>query len=204
MSALDAQVRGNRIKLLMIIGLFMLPPIAAWLVWQGMNASGAASTTNAGTLVTPARPLEVTGLVGPEGEAFTGESLRGRWTYVVFANTDCDGRCRELLYLTRQIRLGMNKDMPRVQRLLVLDSQPGAELAGELAAGHEDLVVAIRDGATDTPFLAEFQGDDFAPDGQQCFLVDPLGNLMMYYGPNVPAKGMMKDLRKLLKISQIG
>ena len=52
--------------------------------------------------------------------------------------------------------------------------------------------------------LQPFRGDGFAPQGEQFFLVDPLGNLMMYYDPGVQASGVMKDLQKLLKISQIG
>ncbi|MGB5671107.1 MAG: hypothetical protein WBM71_11195, partial [Sedimenticolaceae bacterium] len=54
------------------------------------------------------------------------------------------------------------------------------------------------------PLLQVFSGTGFAPKGGQLFLVDPLGNLMMYYNLEVPAKGMMRDLQKLLKISQIG
>ena len=54
MSVPDVQVRRNRAKLLLITALFMLPPIAAWLAWQYLDAGGVRSTTNAGTLVTPA------------------------------------------------------------------------------------------------------------------------------------------------------
>ena len=52
--------------------------------------------------------------------------------------------------------------------------------------------------------LREFSGDGFAADGAHFFLVDPLGNLMMHYSLDVPAKGMIRDLQKLLKISQVG
>ena len=52
--------------------------------------------------------------------------------------------------------------------------------------------------------LVLFRGDGFGTEGMQYFLVDPLGNLMMYYDVDVPAKGMIKDLQKLLKVSQIG
>jgi cytochrome oxidase Cu insertion factor (SCO1/SenC/PrrC family) len=196
-------VRNNRLKLLAIIALFMLPPLAAWVAWQTMDATGAGATTNAGTLVTPARPLSFAGLKQPDGNVLDESALRGRWTIVMFANGECDDRCSELLYLTRQIRLGMNKDIPRVQRLLVLDTSPSPEVAAELARDHEDLIWVIRDASAAT-LMQAFHGDGFAPDGEQSFLVDPLGNLMMVYGPEVPAKGMMKDLRKLLKISQIG
>jgi len=36
------------------------------------------------------------------------------------------------------------------------------------------------------------------------YLVDPLGNLMLRFPAQVDPKGMMKDLRLLLKASQIG
>lgn len=203
MSAPDAQVRRNRAKLLLIITLFMLPPIAAWLAWQYLDVAGVQSTTNAGTLVTPARPLAITGLSQGDGEPLAEDRLRGRWTYVMFAKGGCDQRCQQQLYLTRQIRLGMNKDVRRVQRLLVLDAMPEAALAQQLSAEHEDLMWAVA-GSDATALIERFHGEGFSPDGAQCFLVDPLVNLMMVYDPDVPAKGMMKDLRKLLKVSQVG
>ncbi|MDJ0739396.1 MAG: hypothetical protein QNJ91_06745 [Gammaproteobacteria bacterium] len=203
MSTPDAQAQRNRVKLLLIIGLFLLPPIAAWLTWQYVGSTGVEGTTNAGTLVSPARPLDIAGLSAGDGQPLGDAVLRGRWTYVMFASNGCDARCAQQLYLTRQIRLGVNKDMPRVQRLLVLDDAPAADLAQTLASEHADLVVAVRGDAA-AALLERFRGDGFAPDGAQCFLVDPLGNLMMFYDPGVPPKGMIKDLRKLLKVSQIG
>ena len=203
MSVPEAQIRRNRAKFLLLVALFLVPPVAAWVAWQYLGAAGVQTTTNAGTLVSPARPLAIAGLVQGNGEVLGDERLRGRWTYVMFASNGCDRHCQQQLYLTRQIRLGMNKDIRRVQRLLVLDAMPDEALAQQLAAEHEDLVWAVG-GSDATPLLERFRGQDFAPDGAQCFLVDPLGNLMMYYDPDVPAKGMIQDLRKLLKVSQIG
>ncbi len=197
------RVRGGRIKLLLIAVLFSVPPLAAWVAWQIMDGSGVRSTTNAGTLIAPARPLRLHGLATPDGALVDDQQLRGRWTYVLFAPEGCDRRCGQQLYLTRQIRLAMNKDVRRVQRLLVLGSMPRQELAQLLNSEHADLTWVVRDQAAG-PLLDRFRGAGFAPDGGQYFLVDPLGNLMMYYDLEVPAKGTMKDLRKLLKVSQIG
>ena len=61
-----------------------------------------------------------------------------------------------------------------------------------------------RDFSDAAALLGRFRGEGFSPDGTQYFLVDPLVNLMMYYDSEVSAKGMMKDLRKLLKVSQVG
>lgn len=203
MSRPEVQTQRGRRQLLLIFALFLLPPVSAWVAWKYIGDSGTESTTNAGTLVSPARPLSIGGLQQADGRALSDADLRGRWTYVLFASADCDARCEQQLYLTRQIRLGMSKDIPRVQRLLVLADAPDASLAQRLASEHADLTWVVRGAAADA-LLQHFQGEGFAPQGEQYFLVDPLGNLMMYYDLAVPAKGMLRDLQKLLKISQIG
>ena len=198
-----APIRRSRIQLLLIFTLFLLPPVGAWVAWQYLGEQGVEATTNAGTLVAPARPLQVTGLRRADGSALVDADLRGHWTYVLFAQGNCAARCQEQLYLTRQTRLAMNKDIQRVKRLLVLERAPAAELARRLAAEHEDLDWVVRSDQAGA-LIEHFRGDGFGPEGEQYFLVDPLGNLMMFYDLEVPAKGLMKDLQKLLKISQIG
>ncbi len=191
-----AQVSRNRRKLVLLFVLFLIPPVGAWLAWQYLGTHGVGSTTNTGTLIQPARPLEATGVLADAG-------VRGRWTYVMFARGDCDARCLEQLYITRQARLAMNKDIPRVERLLVLDGEPDTALAEHLAKEHEDLHWLVA-GEGAAVFRAAFRGDGFAPDGSRFFLVDPLGNLMMFYADTGAAKGIIRDLQKLLKISQVG
>ena len=173
------------------------------MAWKYLGEQGVESTTNAGTLISPARPLQVAGLTRADGSALDSAVLRGRWTYVLFAPAECSADCREQLYLTRQTRIAMNKDIPRVQRLLVFEGMPSEALRQAIASEHPDLIWAVGDAASE-PLLRHFRGPGFAPKGGQFFLVDPLGNLMMFYDLEVPAKGLMKDLRKLLKISQIG
>jgi hypothetical protein len=193
----------SRTQLVLIWILFLLPPLSAWVAWKYLAEEGAGATTNAGTLVAPARPLQMAGLRQGDGSDFTLERLRGRWTFVVFSSAECDPRCREQLYLTRQTRMAMSKDIPRVQRLLVLGGQPSPALVGQLAEEHPDLTWVVS-GEASQPLLKQFHGDGFGAAGEQYFLVDPLGNLMMFYDLKVPAKGIRKDLQKLLKISQIG
>jgi hypothetical protein len=36
------------------------------------------------------------------------------------------------------------------------------------------------------------------------YVVDPLGNLMMFYAPEAKAKGMLEDTKRLLRLSSIG
>ena len=199
----QSRIRRSRTQLVLIWILFLLPPVSAWVAWKYLAEEGAAATTNTGTLIAPARPLQLAGLRQGDGSDFTLERLRGRWTYVVFSGAECGTRCREQLYLTRQTRMAMSKDIPRVQRLLVLDGQPSPALVGQLAEEQPDLTWVVSGQAAES-LLQQFRGDGFGPAGEQYFLVDPLGNLMMFYDLKAPAKGIRKDLQKLLKISQIG
>ena len=197
-------VRRNRLKLLGIFALFLLAPLSALVAWLYLGDAGVDTTTNAGTLVSPARPLAISGLLNADGTPLTDADLRGHWTFVLFAPAaSCDERCQEQLYLTRQTRLAMNKDVSRVQRLMVFAQRPDAALRENLAREHADLRWVVGDNRAE-PLRARFRGEGFAPEGEHYFLVDPLGNLMMFYDLSVPTKGMMKDLRKLLKVSQIG
>lgn len=204
MSVSDAAPLGKgRRQLLLIIALFLLPPILAWLAWTYLDEQGVSGTTNAGRLISPARPLALSSLRDGSGAPFDVTSLRGRWTYVLFDDVGCASDCQERLYLTRQTRLAMNKDVTRVQRLMIFSAAPSADLAQRLADEHPDLRWVVLDNGDDQGLRA-FEGVGYDNSGNDFFLVDPLGNLMMVYDLAVPAKGVRKDLQKLLKISQIG
>jgi hypothetical protein len=96
--------------------------------------------------------------------------------------------------------------MKRVQTLFLLhaDSLPD-KLGGFLAQEYKDMAVALLTDAHTAAITPQFLIDD-APvmASQRVYIVDPLGNLMMYYQPDADARGMLKDLQKLLKFSKIG
>jgi hypothetical protein len=54
----------------------------------------------------------------------------------------------------------------------------------------------------DAGFVAQFPA--VRERGEHIYLVDPLGNLMLRFPAQPDAKRMMKDLKLLLKASQIG
>lgn len=192
--------RGRR-QLIGIIALFLLPPIAAWIAWNYLGEHGVAGTTNNGTLISPARPLQLQQALVADGKSIDPDEFAGRWFYVVYGNNGCDQQCLQQLYVTRQARIAINKDIQRVRRLLVLDAVPDAPLAAKLASEHQDLLVAAR---ASEQLRASFRGENFDTRGGQFFLVDPLGNLMMFYPADAEPRGVLRDLQKLLKVSQVG
>ncbi len=188
----------------MLALLFMAPVIAAWVAWKYVGEHGIGSTTNAGDLVVPARPLQTAGLVDVQRKPVASDVLEGRWSYIVFAPEGCGDRCRHQLHDTRQIRVSVNKDMHRVQRILVLGESLTEEGLRAMQEEHPDVLVTVVGSQDDQSFAQQFSRAGFTPDGSRLFLADPLGNLMMVYTTQIPASGVLKDLRKLLKVSQVG
>jgi len=197
-------VRSGRRRLLALAALFFVPlAVAFWMYYApgGWRPSGDASK---GDLIDPARPLPELAVPTMDGTPTGAEFLRGRWTMLYVGDGLCDDRCRKALYLTRQTRIALNKDMDRVQRVFLVTDRccDRAFLAQE----HSDLVVALVDDAASARLLAPFptyDGVSVAAAGR-IYLVDPLGNLLMSYAPAAPEKALLTDVKKLLRLSHIG
>jgi hypothetical protein len=70
-----------------------------------------------------------------------------------------------------------------------------------LHEAHPDLIT-VR-GARPKPLLACLPPRDPAS-SERVYLIDPLGNLMMSYAADAKPKGMLEDMKRLLRLSQIG
>jgi hypothetical protein len=121
------------------------------------------------------------------------DALRGKWVLVSFDDAACDAYCERKLYFMRQLRTAQHKDAGRVERLWLLTDagKPRAEL---LAAIEGTRIAASGDAAKDFPGSA----------ADHIYVVDPLGNLMMRFPRDPDPSKMLKDLKRLLRLSQIG
>ena len=106
----------SRSKFLMLIGVFVVPVVAAYLAYFGWRPAGH---TNYGDLiqVTPLRQTSGTTL---DGKPFDLEGLRGKWVMVHVGPASCDASCVQQLYLMRQTRVAQGKEQSRIERLWVL------------------------------------------------------------------------------------
>jgi len=197
-------VRRGRRQLLLLAAIFFVPlAIAFWMYYgpTGWRPSGDASK---GDLIDPARPLAALALTTADGGQTPPDFLRGKWSLVYVGDGLCDDRCRKALYLTRQSRLALNKDMDRVQRVFLVTGRCCDR--GFLAQEHPDLVVARVDNDAAAALLEPFPTYGGVPlaDAGRIFIVDPLGNLLMSYAPTAPDKALLTDMKKLLRLSHIG
>jgi hypothetical protein len=137
--------------------------------------------------------------------ALPADYLKGKWTLVYLGDADCDETCLQNIYKMRQVRLAQNENMRRVQRLFLVT---GTDVPPALATALENypqMDLALLTAGQTGVIAPLFQVDEVeAGTAERVYLIDPLGYLMMYYAPEAEPKGMLKDLKKLLKYSRFG
>jgi hypothetical protein len=205
-----AHDRRQRRLLVGLALLFFAPLGLAFYLYYGHGTWHPGGRVNAGVLIQPARPLPELALPLMASGNTRSNFLKGKWTFLYVVPGPCAQTCRMRLYDTRQVRVALDRDMNRVQRVLIADR--GCCEAQFLHDQHPDLTV-VRADAADAPLLALLPGLDgsMAPTGSAetaaspaVYLIDPLGNLMMSYPADAKAKGMLEDMKRLLRLSSIG
>lgn len=200
-----AQLRRSRLTLVLLGLLFIGPLLGAWVMYSA--GFRPAVTTNYGSLVQPTTPLPALALRGADGSD-QAQLLLGRWSLVQLGGPACDEACVTRLVLIRQVRLalgaaGVSKD--RVQLVYVAPDAAAASAAhAQLAAEHKVLHVVADAGSA-----GQRLADIVKPaDPLAIYLVDPNGNWLMTYAgqhdDDAFRRGLLKDLKKLLRLSSIG
>jgi len=198
--------RRSRMLLLGILASFAVPLVLA-IVWLRVVQSGAAGDlgdTSRGELIRPAVPLEGVALSDAAGVPIDLETFRGIWTMLYVPAADCGDVCQKNLYHMRQVRLALNNRMKRVQRMVL--PTDGVPLDAGLLAEHPGLIVAGGDDGAREALIGQIDAAEsaLAPLDDAIYLVDPLGNLMMRFAPDLDPGSMFKDVKHLLKVSKIG
>ena len=197
---------SSRQALVLLGLLFMMPAFVAWVMHnsseEGWRPEG---TTNRGMLVHPARPLTFPADM-MIAEASANDYLQGLWTLLYIGDSDCDEVCNNNLYKMRQVNIAQNENMKRVQRLyLARGKELSVVLEDLLEKEYPKLEVALFPDTQAQQLASDFAIDGVSMEGaERIYIIDPLGNLMMYYPADADPGGMLKDLKKLLKYSKIG
>jgi len=197
---------SSRQGLVLLLLIFLAPTFVAWVMHNsGKSGWQPQGLTNKGTLVHPARPLGMPAELRA-GDVLLNDYLQGKWTLLYFGDADCDEICNTSLYNMRQVNILQNEHMRRVQRLFLLRSDTLTEtLASLLEQEYPDMAVTSVTAEQVQQISPDFLIDGVSMQGaERIYIIDPLGNLMMYYPPGADPGGMHKDLKKLLKYSKIG
>ena len=167
----------GRIQFLLVAAVFLGPLVlAAWMYFSGsLTPEGR---TNHGVLLQPVVNLP---------EALPDSPLHqhndGHWVP---------------LYTLRQSRRMLGREMDRLVRVFLHgDTPPDTVL---LAEEHQGLVTLQDSGLK--ALLDSAKPADLAAGGY--YLVDPLGNLVMYFRPDIDPQAMVEDIDHVLELSRIG
>ena len=125
------------------------------------------------------------------------QTQESRWQLLVSAPSDCSADCQQLVYLARQIQIGLGRDAGRASHALAIAQPLSADYDTKLSREYPQLQRYSLE-------LGRYQKAAPGIETPQLWIVDPHGNLVLRYGAEVNGKGLLKDLRQLLKLSNIG
>lgn len=181
----------NHFLLLALV--FLLPLAIAFWLYFGGSSLVPEDRTNHGVILEPIVNLE---------EALPGSPIASlsedEWLLIFVHAGPCAAECRETLVRLRQSRLMLGQEMDRVRRVFL--HGPAAPDRVLLEREHPGLT-ALED-AEAAALITGKRPQELTPGG--LYLVDPLGNLVMYFSPDIAPGEMVDDIKHLLKLSQIG
>ena len=184
--------RTNRRTLLLLLVLMGAPIIASYALyfWEVRPAS-----VNYGELL-EVKPLTGNALNQSNNNIFRIRDLRGKWALISVDSGKCDEYCRKKLYYMRQVRLVQNAEKNRIERVWLIDDAETP--VTEIATDFEGMwLINAKDSGLLTQIPAKVSQHD------HIYLIDPIGNLMMRFPKNPDPALMAKDIKRLLKVSQL-
>ena len=176
---------GGRRQLITLIGVAALSLVGAYLLFEVVRENGVWGTTNQGSFVQPPMTGEEVELTDEQGRGYTLEEVW--WLWVVEPGV-CEQTCQHALTQLRQLHLLLNKDARRVRRAFLSSAEQLPDNARELER---------------YPQLVKLSGS-LNKLSRGIYIVDPIGNLVLWYPLMDAGSPVLGDLKRLLKVSQIG
>ncbi|HNP62369.1 MAG TPA: hypothetical protein PKH39_00460 [Woeseiaceae bacterium] len=181
-----------RLQMLVIAAVFFGPlAIATWMYYTGAFAPDGR--TNHGALLEP-----IINVVDELPESSIGELGDGYWLLIYVNDGACEADCEQALYTIRQSRKMLGREMERLLRVFLHGDTPPDTVF--LSNEHAGLRTLSDSGLS--ALLNKKKPVQMAAGGY--FLMDPLGNLVMYFEPDLDPSDMVEDIKRLLKLSRIG
>ena len=189
--------KKNPYTIWFVVLTFVAPVVLAYLMFFFGNVN---SFTNKGEILNPIVDITALKLKDEKEILITEKTLRYKWRLISFVGSECDKSCRSRLYDSRQIHKSLGKNQHRVLRMIVHLDAPGSALTSLIESEYPNTLSAFGD----EQVVSSALGESAKIRENEIYIMDPRGNLMMRFTQNQPNKDFQKDLRKLLKASQIG
>lgn len=198
--------RRSLFIILILLLIFILPFQAAKKLYlDGTNFFPKAKIQHGYLIKSPLKINQLT-LYDFEGKLFDTQKLHGKWLLLYTGPNNCSALCKKNLYQLQQIHIATGKDQSRVLRVrLSFDiTRPGRPYGPPRPAGGEGITNLMVDKQEFSEFINNLPTKMLALSIGAIYLVDPLGNVMLSYTLDANPSGILKDLKHLLGVSQIG
>ena len=183
----SSQRSRGRLQLILILAVVIGPMILATAMYQWRFWVPETRSYH-GELIGTGQSRADLGVIGADEQ---------RWQLLVTVPQVCDAGCKELVFLARQVHIGLNRDVSRAAHGLAIAQPLSDDYDAQLRREYPQL-------ARYQLQLEAYAKTASQVEGAQLWIVDPRGNLVLRYDATSKGKSILNDLRHLLKISQIG
>ena len=190
----EQRTSQGRWRMLVVLLVCAAPVIASYLTYYVIRPE---ARRNHGELIQPTRSLPDVATRTLQGEVGQLMALKGQWLLISVSSGACDERCQQHLYLQRQILTGLGKERDRTDWVWLIDDD--AAVPATIQPGLTEAVVLRVPREVLSQWLSPQTGKSLS---DHWFLVDPKGEWMMRFGPDINAKQAVlvkKDLERLLR-----
>ncbi|MCB1661321.1 MAG: hypothetical protein H6995_15075 [Pseudomonadales bacterium] len=194
----------GRLTLISIFAIAFVPMVLATYMYFN-NVLVPSGRTNHGTLILPPLVFDELELMDVAGQPLKVDAMEAKWMLLVLSDGVCERACSDALYKARQVNVALHKESDRVIRYLVDVSGDGLENVTEK---HKTEYPQLHYSSADRFHLKRYLDHkvdaNTALTQSYILVVDPIGNIMMYFTEQNSGKDLLEDLKRLLKVSRIG
>ena len=169
----------GKFKLLSIIFVFLSPFLFAYYYFIN-DATTTRGTTNYGTFLQEEIVIDVSKKTSNE-----------HWLLIQLVPNNCNNKCQDNMHMLRQVNSALGKDMDRVQRHVIFEKNTQKN---NVYIKNYPKVIVLDNSEKIYNRLSKME--------EEIFIADPLGNVILGYKNDFMPKGLLKDIKKLLKFSK--
>lgn len=196
---------SNNIKSrLILIGMFVFFAIPIVVVTIMYQYNWRPRSFSYGELIKPIIKINVSNHfelpLKKERENIDRKLFDERWSFV-YLTDKCGIVCENRLHDLRQIHASFQKDIPRIQRVLITSDKN----INKIQEKYPDLIILNKPTESVVNLSSQFDTPLYkAINSNNVYIVDPMSNLMMLYTNKIKPTEIRKDIAKLLKSSWAG
>jgi len=194
-----------RIALLVIAALFFLPLVLAWLMYTGTVELQPHSTRNRGLLVQPPLPVDWAGVhLEDNGQQSAETSFARHWLILHAVPRPCNESCLQQVTDLRQVHRASGRQQSRLHLALLQDFED-AEERGVLKDIYAPFQLIENPNGNLWRALDQvaMRSEPAATARGSTYLIDPLGNIMLFYAAGYDPNDLKSDLKRLLTWSKL-